>query len=78
MNQYDSGATRGMVASTRPERWARAPGPGLLEAEGRLLIGCYAKLCKIFGHGPHAWALGTLGPTFGYGPLAWALGTLGP
>ena len=32
----------------------------------------------IFGYGPLAWALGTLGPTFGYGPLAWALGTLGP
>ena len=32
MNQYDLGATLGMVASTRPERWARArardPGPG--------------------------------------------------
>ena len=53
MNQYDIlyepecsekslnvlGATLGMVASRRPERWARDPGPGPLEAEGRLFLG---------------------------------------
>ena len=49
MNQYDLGATLGMVASTRPERWARAPGPGPLEAEGRLLIGFYENSVMIFG-----------------------------
>jgi len=32
----------------------------------------------LFVYGPHAWALGTFGPTFVYGPHAWALGTLGP
>ena len=41
-------------------------------------IGFYGKYVMIFGYGPLAWALGTLGPTFGYGPLAWALRTLGP
>ena len=72
------GATLGMVASTRPERWAQALGPGRLEANGRLLIGSYENYVKIFGYRPFAWALWPLGPTFGYGPLAWALGTLGP
>ena len=37
------------------------------------------KICVWdLGFGPHAWALGTLGPKKWDGPLAWALGTLGP
>ena len=47
---YDLGATLGMVAFTKPERWARAPRPRPLEAEGRLFNlrdGRWILLCVI-------------------------------
>ena len=71
MNLNVLGATLGMVASTTPERWARAPGPGPLEAEGRLL---YAS--GIWDLGPMHGPLGPLAQKMGMGPLHGPLGPL--